>query len=87
MNVPNRIRRISISCPGERRIEDILLNAQVHPVVFKAFQNHFIVCKRCARKVKRLHKFYGILEKELSRPYSPRAIDFAKTLYEEVQSK
>lgn len=87
MKISNRIRRISICCPGQRQIEDILLNAQIHPVVLRSFRNHYISCERCARIVKRLHLYYDILEQEMVKPSSPKVVDFAKTLYEEVQSK
>ena len=87
MKIQNRIRRISISCPGERSIEDILLQSQNYPVVARTFQNHIITCRRCARVVKRLHLYYEILEKELAMPTSPKVIDFAKTLFEKVQSE
>ena len=87
MKTINRIRRISISCPGERRIEDILLNAQIHPVVFRTFQNHSMTCRRCARVVRKLHLFYDTLEKELAKPHSPKVVDFAKSLYDQVQPK
>jgi hypothetical protein len=87
MKLQNRIRRISIDCPGERSIEEILLHAQNHPIVFSAFQSHLLTCRRCARIVKRMHVYYEILEEELARPLSPKVVDFARTLYEKVQAK
>ncbi|MCA9744174.1 hypothetical protein KC734_21735 [candidate division KSB1 bacterium] len=87
MKITNRSRRIAIGCPSGQRIEEILLHAKAHPVVFRNFQNHFMACSRCARIVRKLHLFYGTLEEELAKPYSPKVVDFAKSLYEQVQPK
>lgn len=86
MNHQNRIRRYRLNCPDTKTIEEILLNAHRHPVVFQSFQHHVLVCRKCELAVKRIQRFYEILDKEISKPASPRVVDFVHTLTSKVQS-
>lgn len=77
MNIQNQIQRLKISCPDAFNVEKILLEASRNPLVFRAFENHMHGCKKCYRRVRRIQKFYEILEKEMQKPVSPRVVDFA----------
>lgn len=87
MSSENRIRRLQIKCPNASSIENLLLRSRKHPVAFRAFEQHMVVCRRCQRIVKRITIFYNILEKEIGRPQSPKVIRFAEDIKARVQRR
>ncbi|RMF63674.1 MAG: hypothetical protein D6743_10400 [Calditrichaeota bacterium] len=85
MQSADRFRRPQDECPPARRIEEILLRAHRFPQVYREFEQHVLVCRRCRNVVHRIQLFYGILEAELNQGEDARIIEFVKTLEAKVQ--
>lgn len=85
MQRANRFSRPERGCPSAAKIEEILLRAHRFPGVYREFERHVLVCRRCRRVVHRIQLFYGILEAELSQGEDTRIVEFVKTLDAKVQ--
>ncbi len=83
MKIKHQIRRLQISCPEPFDVEKILLQSHKHRMLFRAFEEHMMCCSKCFRTVRKIHKFYEILEKELQKKASPEVVAFAKSVYSE----
>ena len=85
MNIKNKIKRLQLSCPDVYEVEKLLLKAHKSPLLFKAFEEHIAGCSKCFRIVRRIHKFYEILDTEIQQVASPKVVSFAEDMYAAVK--
>jgi len=72
-------------CLDSESLEFVLLSAQRNPALYKNFEEHFLSCEHCSRRVRRLAAFYGILEGELQQPVSTKVVTMARTLAKSLE--
>ncbi|MCA9732388.1 MAG: hypothetical protein H6696_11315 [Deferribacteres bacterium] len=85
MKIEHKINRLRISCPTPFDAEKILLQPDKHQMLFRAFEEHITYCPKCFRIVRKLHKFYEILDEEMQKEASPKIVAFAETVYAEKE--
>ncbi|KAA3619642.1 MAG: hypothetical protein DWQ05_02655 [Calditrichaeota bacterium] len=81
MKIKHQISRLQITCPEQFDVEKILLQSHKHRILFRAFEEHMLNCSRCFRIVRKIHKFYEILDKEMQKEASPEVVAFAEAVY------
>ncbi|KAA3657680.1 MAG: hypothetical protein DWQ10_12805 [Calditrichaeota bacterium] len=83
MKIQHQINRLQLSCPTPFDVEKILMQSEKHQLLFRAFEEHITYCPKCFRIVRKLHKFYEILDNEMKNEVSPQIVAFAKAVYDE----
>lgn len=73
-------------CPDGGLLEYILLSAHRDRELFEQFQEHFLVCDTCQRRIGLIELYYSILDREIRREVSPAVIDMAQKLVETEQA-
>lgn len=72
-------------CLDAESLEFVLLNASSNRGLYDTFEEHFLTCERCRRRIRALQTYYRILEAELRRPVSPQVVQMARKLTEPVE--
>jgi hypothetical protein len=67
-------------------LEYILLSAHRDRALFEQFQEHFLVCDTCQRRIGLIELYYSILDREIRREVSPAVVDMAQKLVETEQA-
>lgn len=78
--IPRTFEAIREECLDSETLEFVLLTAQRNPALYKNFEEHFLACEHCSRRVHGLAVFYGILKDELQQPVSPKVVTLAQNL-------
>jgi hypothetical protein len=73
-------------CPDGGLLEYILLSAHRDRALFEQFQEHFLVCDTCQRRIGLIELYYSILDREIRREVSPAVVDMAQKLVETEQA-
>jgi hypothetical protein len=73
-------------CPDAGRLEYTLLSAHQNRKLFEQFQQHFLVCDACQRRIRLIELYYVILDREIRQAVSPAAIEMAQKLAEAQQA-
>jgi hypothetical protein len=74
------------ACPNVKRLEYILLSAHQNRRLFEKFQQHFLVCEACQRRIRLIELFYVILDEEIRQPLSPAVVEMAQRLAEPLRA-
>lgn len=73
-------------CPEAGSLEYILLSAHRNREQFEQFEQHFVACESCQKRIRRIELFYVILNEEIQQPVSPVVIELAQKLVEPQQA-
>jgi hypothetical protein len=73
-------------CPDGGLLEYILLSAHRDRALFEQFQEHFLICDTCQRRIGLIELYYSILDREIRREVSPAVVDMAQKLVETEQA-
>ncbi len=73
-------------CPDAGLLEYILLSAHQNRKLFEQFQQHFLVCDSCQRRIRLIELFYVILDREIGQAVSPAVVEMAQKLAEAQQA-
>ncbi|MGH7598554.1 MAG: hypothetical protein ACREOI_19535 [bacterium] len=73
-------------CPDGGLLEYILLSAHHDRKLFEQFQEHFLVCDTCQRRIGLIELYYVILDREIQQEVSPAVVDMAQKLAEAEQA-
>ena len=73
-------------CPDGGLLEYILLSAHHDRKLFEQFQEHFLVCDNCQRRIRLIELYYVILDREIRQEVSPAVVDMAQKLVETEQA-
>ena len=80
--IPRRFGVIREECLNAESLEYLLLTAHKNRALYNLFEEHFLTCEKCMRKIKKMEKFYRLLEQELVKPVSSQSVEFARGLVE-----
>jgi len=69
-------------CPEVGLLEYILLSAHQNRELFEQFQQHFLLCEACQKRIRLIELFYVILDQEIRQPVSRVAVEMAQKLAE-----
>jgi hypothetical protein len=72
--------KLDEACPDAELLEYILLSAHQNPELYEQFQEHFLVCDVCQRRIRLVKLFYSILAKEMEQPVTLATVKMAKKL-------
>jgi hypothetical protein len=73
-------------CPDAGLLEYTLLSAHRNRELFEQFQQHFLVCDYCQRRIRLIELYYVILDREIRQAVSPAAVEMAQRLAETEQA-
>ncbi len=73
-------------CPDAGLLEYILLSAHQNRQLFEQFQQHFLVCDNCQRRIRLIELYYVILDREIRQAVSPAVVEMAQKLAEAQQA-
>lgn len=73
-------------CPDAGSLEYLLLSAHRNREAFAQFEQHFLVCESCQKRIRLIELFYVILNEEIQQPVSPVVIQLAQKLAEPQQA-
>lgn len=80
--VPFMREEIDEHCPDAGSLEYILLSAHQNRELFEQFEQHFLVCDACQKRIRLMELFYRILDQEIRQPVSPVVVEMAQKLTE-----
>lgn len=83
--IPRVVGAIREECLDAESLEFVLLSASQNRGLYDTFEEHFLTCERCQRRIRVLQAYYRILEAELRRPVSPKVVQMARKLAEPVE--
>jgi hypothetical protein len=70
--IPRAFEAIREECLDSESLEFVLLSAQRNPALFENFQEHFLSCEQCSRRVRALAAFTGFWKANSNNRFPPK---------------
>ena len=81
-NVASILEEIDERCPDNKLLEYTLLTAHQNRKSYERFEQHFLVCEACQRRIRLIQLFYSILDQEIRQAVYPATVEMAQKLTE-----